>query len=40
VKEEVIRLLLYRDAEEVVERVEILHHELLLERWSGTLEKL
>jgi hypothetical protein len=39
VKKEVVRPLLYWDAEEVVERVEVLHHELLLESWSGMLEK-
>jgi hypothetical protein len=39
VKEEVAWSLLHRDAEEVVERVEILHCELLLESCSGTLEK-
>jgi hypothetical protein len=31
VKEETIRPLLYRDVKEVVERVEVLHRELLLE---------
>jgi hypothetical protein len=40
VEEEVIGPLLYWDAEEVVERVEVLHRELLLESCSGTLEKL
>jgi hypothetical protein len=40
VKEEVVRPLLYRDTEEVVERAEVLHRELLLESCSGALEKL
>jgi hypothetical protein len=40
VKEAAIRPLLYWDAEEVVERAEVLHRELLLESCSGTLEKL
>jgi hypothetical protein len=40
VKEEVVEPLLYWDAEEVVEKVEVLHRELLLESYSGTLEKL
>jgi hypothetical protein len=40
VEEEVVRPLLYWDTEEVVERVEVLHRELLLERCSGMLEKL
>jgi hypothetical protein len=39
VEEEVIGPLLYCDAEEVVERVEVLHCELMLESCSGTLEK-
>jgi hypothetical protein len=40
VNEEVIRPLLYWDIKEVVERVKVLHRELLLESWSGTLKKL
>jgi hypothetical protein len=40
VEEEVVELLLYWDTEEVVERADVLHHELLLESYSGTLEKL
>jgi hypothetical protein len=40
VEEEVIRPLLYWDTEEVVERADVLHHELLLEICSGILEKL
>jgi hypothetical protein len=40
VKEEPVRPLLYWDAEEVMERAKVLHHELLLESWSGTLKKL
>jgi hypothetical protein len=40
VKEEVIELLLYWDAEKVVEMVEVLHRELLLQSCSGILEKL
>jgi hypothetical protein len=40
VEEEVVGLLLYWDTKEVVEGAEVLHHELLLESYSGTLEKL
>jgi hypothetical protein len=40
VEEEAVGPLLYCDDEEVVERAEVLHHELLLESYSGTLEKL
>jgi hypothetical protein len=40
VEEEAIRPLFYWDAEEVLEGAEVLHHELLLESCSGTLEKL
>jgi hypothetical protein len=40
VEEEVIVSLLHRDAEEVVERGEVLHDELLLGSHSGTLEEL
>jgi hypothetical protein len=40
VEEEAVRPRLYWDTEEVVEEAEVLHHELLLESWSGTLEKL
>jgi hypothetical protein len=40
VEEEVIGLLLYWDVKEVVERAEVLHRELLVESYSGTLEKL
>jgi hypothetical protein len=40
VEEEAVGPLLYWDAEEVVERAEVLHRELLLESCSGTLEKL
>jgi hypothetical protein len=40
VEEEIIRPLLYWDTEKVVERVDVLHRELLLESRSGTLEKL
>jgi hypothetical protein len=40
VEKEVVGSLLYWYAEEVVERAEVLHRELLLERCSGMLEKL
>jgi hypothetical protein len=40
VEEEVVGPLLKWDAEEVVERAEVLHRELLLKSYSGTLEKL
>jgi hypothetical protein len=40
VEEEVIVSLLHRDVEEVVERAEVLHDELLLGSHSGTLEEL
>jgi hypothetical protein len=40
VEEKVVGPLLYWDAEEVVERAEVLHCKLLLESCSGTLEKL
>jgi hypothetical protein len=40
VEEGTVGLLLYWDAEEVVERAEVLYRELLLESCSGTLEKL
>jgi hypothetical protein len=40
VEEEAIGPLFYWDAEEVVERAKVLHHELLLESWGGTLQKL
>jgi hypothetical protein len=40
VEEEVVDSLLHRDAEEVVEGVEVLHGKLLLESRSGTLEQL
>jgi hypothetical protein len=39
VEEETVRQRLYWDVEEVVEGAEV-HRELLLESWSGTLEKL
>jgi hypothetical protein len=39
VEEEAVGPLLYWDTEEVVERAEVLHRELLLESCSGTLEK-
>jgi hypothetical protein len=40
VEEEVIGPLLYFDVEEVVERTDVLHRKLLLESYSGMLEKL
>jgi hypothetical protein len=40
VEEDVIRPLLYWDAEEVVDRAKVLHRELLLESCSSTLKKL
>jgi hypothetical protein len=40
VEEEVVRPVLYCDAEKVVERAEVIHRELLLESCSGALEKL
>jgi hypothetical protein len=40
VEEEVIEPLLYGDAEEVVERANVLHRELMLKSCSDTLEKL
>jgi hypothetical protein len=40
VEEEAVGPLLYWDAEEVVERAEVLHRKLLLESCSGTLEKI
>jgi hypothetical protein len=40
VEEETVRPLLYCDAEEVVERAEVLHRELQLESCSSMLEKL
>jgi hypothetical protein len=40
VKEEAITSLLHWDTEEVVEKAEVLHRELLLESCSGMMEKL
>jgi predicted Zn-dependent protease with MMP-like domain len=40
VEEEVVDLLLHRDAEQVVEGAEVLRGELLLGSYSGMLEKL
>jgi hypothetical protein len=40
VEEEVVGPLLYWNVEEVVERAEVLQHELLLESCTGMLEKL
>jgi hypothetical protein len=40
VKEEIIRSLLHWDTEEVLKRVDVLHHELLSKSSSCMLEKL